>query len=161
MGARREWALLQHHRLPRSSLASPSAPSETSLYPQRTFSVNKSKESATHAGPSTGGSSLQPCHSPHLLLALGRGQSRWPSQALCVPGAFCGLHSGLGINPQQGSWPLPGGPASPGHHPTPTAPGWGAVVSTRTCSQPNASVQWPGQGRGPQRAPGPLKGDLR
>lgn len=43
---------------------------QTSLYPQRAFSVNKSKESAAHTGPSTGagqasrkGNSLQLCSS--------------------------------------------------------------------------------------------------
>lgn len=136
MGARWEWALLQYHRLPRSSLASPNTRSETSLYPQRIFSVNKRKESATHAGPSTGGSSLQPCCSPHLLLALGRGQTRWPSRALCVPGAFCGLHSGPGINPQRVASSRAPGPSQGAQlpqgttqHPLPQAGGlWSALV---------------------------------
>ena len=118
MGARWEWALLQGHRLPCSSLASPNTRSETSLYPQRTFSVNKSKESVTHTGPSTRageasckGSSLQLCHYSHLLLAFSREQTRWPSRALSVPGAFCGLHSGPGINPQKAASSRAPGPS--------------------------------------------------
>ena len=172
MAARREWALLQHHWLPCSSLASPNTRSETSLYPQRNFSVNKSKESVTHTGPSTRageasckGSSLQLCALPICS---------WPSagdrQGGQVRPFLCQGHSavstvGLGLLPSR---QLPAGllaphrvPSFPRHHRTPTAPGWGAVASTHACSQPDASVQWPGQGRGPQRAPGPLKGDLR